>query len=372
MSEQAEPVTVPLHEVEHELSRQRKQLQDGDHAPMQRVHMSNLVIYCDSRERAEEVDAAIPDLSREHPARVQLLVADAEGEGEGLTATVRVRPLQNNPRHHNCVEQITVRAGKGAIEHLPFAMRTLLIGDLPTNLWWASPVPPPMAGSMLHELAEYAQQIIYDSHGWPDPARGISATASWLEQVERFDQGPRWRVASDLNWRRIKGWRRGLMQALDPASAPGADETATEIYIEYGQGAVIRSWLLAGWLVCRLGWHIDEGKIKPGVEVSWRCSDGPSTARVRLRLIEGAGATIQRVRVACRLQDKEAAIVVTIADGRRMTTQIEGVDSAPRTMTVPAMTPAEVVGRQLSDRERDPVFRASMTSAQVMARSVLH
>ena len=55
-------------------------------------------------------------------------------------------------------------------------------------------MPPPMAGSLLHELAELAQQIIYDSVGWPEPARGVAATGGWLEQIER--PGGRWRVAS--------------------------------------------------------------------------------------------------------------------------------------------------------------------------------
>ncbi len=86
-------------------------------------------------------------------------------------------------------------------------MRRFLIGDLPINLWWSSTVPPPMAGPILFDLAEYAQQIIYDSIGWLDPPRGVAATGVWLEQVERQDAG-RWRVASDLNWRRLKYWRR--------------------------------------------------------------------------------------------------------------------------------------------------------------------
>ena len=51
--------------------------------------------------------------------------------------------------------------------------------------------------------------------------------------------------------------------------------------------------------------------------------------------------------------------------------RVEGTEELPRTMTVPPHSPAELVGRQLSDRERDPVFRASMSVAQVMARSLL-
>ena len=40
--------------------------------------------------------------------------------------------------------------------------------------------------------------------------RGVAATASWLDRIERMGAGGRWRVASDLNWRRLKYWRRLL------------------------------------------------------------------------------------------------------------------------------------------------------------------
>ena len=66
---------------------------------------------------------------------------------------------------------MTISAPPAQVDRLPFAVRALVIGDLPTNLWWASNQPPPLAGSLLYELAENAQQIIYDSLGWPDPAR---------------------------------------------------------------------------------------------------------------------------------------------------------------------------------------------------------
>ena len=58
-------------------------------------------------------------------------------------------------------------------------------------------------------------------------------------------------------------------------------------------------------------------------------------------------------------------------EGPRIAVSLEGVEAAPRTMTVPTIQPAEVIGRQLSDRERDPVFRESMAVAQVMAQSLL-
>src|SRR6185369_11795532 len=141
---------------------------------------------------------------------------------------------------HICSEQITLRTTLSGLEHLPFAVRQLLVGDLPTNLWWASTTPPPLAGPFLQDLSEEIQQIVYDSNGWPDPPRGVAAAARWIAGIESLayhEVG--WRVAADLNWRRLKHWRRLLAQALDPSSLPGALDTITEVVVEHGPHAVV-------------------------------------------------------------------------------------------------------------------------------------
>ena len=56
----------------------------------------------------------------------------------------------------------------------------------------------------------------------------------------------------------------------------------------------------------------------------------------------------------------------------RLEAQVEPGDSQPRTITVPQASYAELVGRQLSDRERDPVFRESMAVARALAESLLN
>jgi hypothetical protein len=89
------------------------------------------------------------------------------------------------------------------------------------------------------------------------------------------------------------------------------------------------------------------------------------------RLKEGPPA-INRLRFACTLRDQPAALNLTLESEQRLAIVPEGVPGvAPRTLTVQVQTPADLVGRQLSDRNRDPVFTASMAVAQVMAQSVL-
>jgi glucose-6-phosphate dehydrogenase assembly protein OpcA len=363
-------VGVPLRDVERELNRQMKVLQGEGPAPVLRVRMANLVIFCDGEEQAAALDAEIPDVCAVHPARVLLLVGDRKAAGAAVEAQVSARPIHVEQRQFACAEQVTLRAGGGGVDHLPFAVRPLLIGDLPVNLWWAAPVPPPLAGPLLYELSEPAQQIVYDSMGWPDPARGVAATGSWLEQVERHD-GVRWRVASDLNWRRLKYWRRLLSQALAPGSAPGAAESACEVLVEHGPHAVVRAWELAGWLARRLGWRLQGGKVHPNVEMVWR-GEGPAGAvKVRVHRLEQGPSVIRRVRIVCKLKAEEGALNLVAEGDQRLAIQLEGFEGEPRTLTLPPQTPAELVGRQLSDRKPDPVFRETMATAQLMARGVV-
>ncbi|MFO0879898.1 MAG: glucose-6-phosphate dehydrogenase assembly protein OpcA [Gemmataceae bacterium] len=359
---------VPLRDVERELNKHMKALQGAGSAPLQRARMSNLVIFCNSLESSIAVHEQVTNITAVHPTRTILLVGEP-GPDRELTSRVTVRPVGTG-KQHVCVEMVTLHAGGGFVDRLPFAVRSLLIGDLPINVWWDAPIPPPFAGGLLHELGDTAQQIIYDSVGWPEPARGVSATASWLEQMER--PGGQWRVASDLNWRRLKHWRRLLTQALDESSAPGAIEAIREIDIDHGPHTVVRAWMLASWLTRRLGWRVQNGIVSPGFEMSWRFLTPRGEARVRIRRIESDPPSIRRVRFETVLDGRPVTVDVTPEgeETRRLVMKVEGADVAPRTITVPPHNAVDLIGRQLSDRERDPAFRESMAVAQVMARSI--
>ena len=58
-------------------------------------------------------------------------------------------------------------------------------------------------------------------------------------------------------------------------------------------------------------------------------------------------------------------------DATRLEVVTEGVASASRTVSTQPLSYAELIGRQLSDRERDPVFTESMATAQTLARSLM-
>ena len=363
--------SVPLASVEHELVRRVHALQAAGEAPMQRACMSNLVIFSDRPELAQTIEETVPAVVAEHPARVLLLLGEPGVKGDDLTATVCVRDRPGHGGRRLFSEQVTLHATGTAVNRLPYAVRELLIGDLPHNLWWAIPQPPPLGGVLLHDLTEDAEQVVYDSIGWMEPVRGVLATATWLTQFERQHDHGIWRVASDLNWRRLKYWRRLLTQALDATSAPGAMESITEVVLEHGPHAVVQGWELVSWLAARLGWRVQGGNVVTGVELAWDCEARQGPVRLRIRRLEEGPPSIRHLSIACTVSGKPEVFHFTVEEERRLAVVPESPGAERRTLALPPQPLAELLGRQLSDRERDPVFREAMAFARVLAQSIL-
>lgn len=336
-------------------------------AAVTRACMSNLIVYSPRLEDA----ATIPDESgiivQHHPARVLHLI----GEGNTGQANIQAQvsafcSLGGGGGTHICSEQITLLAAGQADRRLPSVVRSLLIGDLPTALWWASHVPPPAGGDVFAELTAMSSQVIYESQGWLDPVRGVIATAEWAGSAGAPE------VIADLEWRRLKTWRRLISQALDPSVLPGALEAITEVRLEHGPHALAKAWLLAGWLVSKLGWQAEGGKVAPGHEITWRFRSKSGPVKIVIhRLPEGE----PKVRSGS-ITWKEGATPHTLRFTRlgagRLGIVGEDPNAPPRLQVVPSLGRAELVAKQLPDLGRDDLFREVMQVARTMAEALLH
>ena len=359
---------VPLKQVEKELARRLGEGRADASQPWQIARLSNLVIFCNKPEQAAAIAQIVPDIVAVHPARVLLCLAEPGSDAE-LKAYVNVWNPEGR-QHNICSEQVTLKVGGQYTDRLPFAVRELLIGDLPTNLWWAAAVPPPFGGHLLFDLAERAQQIIYDSIGWVEPARGVAATSAWLAKFERGGELG-WRVASDLNWRRLKFWRRLVSQALGPNTAPNALQTIREVLVEHGPHAVIQAWELMSWMASCLGWKVQMGNVQPGVEITWQVVAPHGLFKVRIRRLADGPSEVRCVHLTCGVGDTQQTYTMAVQKDMRLAVVLEGMETVPRTLAVQAPSLAELVAQQLSNRERDPRFTESMAVAEVFARTVL-
>lgn len=331
-----------------------------------RARMSNLIVYAAGEAELAEAERDAISIVQRHPSRVLLLgggVAPARGE---LEAEVSAYCHLTGSGTKLCSEAIVIRAVDAARDRLAAAARSLLVGDLPTALWWTpTQQAPPQFGEIVRDLSTLADHVIYDSRGWLDPVGGVIATADWADRA-----GERLAIA-DLAWRRLKPWRRLIAQALDPELAPGALASIHEVEVEHGPHALPKAWLLIGWLACRLGWEAEAGQVQPGVEVTWgfRSPSGPVGVTVRRRS-EG-DPEVYRVTIRWGEPGDAREATFELLDGGRVGV-VEAAGKEPsRILAAPGRERAALVARQLANRGGDALFRRTVGISRTMARALL-
>jgi hypothetical protein len=214
-------------------------------APVSRAVMSNLVVFC-RRAVSDEVDLTAPpegvpidDVARHHPARVILLHHDPDATGgRALLAPAAYVGVSTfgPPDAHYGVERIVIRSACDEAA-LPSIVRPLILGDVPTSVWWTDDLSgaPPLA-----PLVAMGRQLLYDSRQWRDVRQGVLT----LARLMTLPFGP---DLADVNWRRLLPVRQALVHACkscDRAKRP----RLTSVHVRHRQGESALAWLFAGWL----------------------------------------------------------------------------------------------------------------------------
>jgi len=359
-----ESKAVDIGAIEAELKRlwQDTPEASGEEPAVTRACMSNLLIFSSTQERARLIQPEMASIVERHPARVVLMVADQAAAD--IEAYVSAQCHVIGGGRQVCSEHVTVTAGAGALHRLPSVARPLLIGDLPTALWWEAADAPPLAGELFDELATMSDLVIYDSFDWLDAVRGVIATAQWAVS-EATDQ-----AVADLAWRRLNPWRRLIGESLDPAVMPGAVEQITEIVIEHGPHGLPQAWLLTGWLATCLHWQPAVGAVAPGVEVSWQFRSRRGAIRVTIRRLEEGAPEVRRISIAWKMNGRAETATFSETGPRRLGFMMTDREVPRHALTIPMESRATLVAEQLPELERDPPFQSSLAMARLMAEAL--
>ena len=208
-----------------------------------------------------------------------------------------------------------------------------------------------------------SDQVIYESVSWPDPVRGVLAVAEWATS-ELNEQ-----VLADLQWRRLKLWRRLISQTLAPEVIPEALVTITKVSVEHGPHALPQAWLLVGWLASRLNWTPDRGRVQGGTEIQWGFQSPHGPVRILIRRLSEGKPLVRTATI--RWKGKAGAGTATFADlgEERLQATVNAGES--RVLTAPAGSRAKLVARQLPDREHDAVFIETLQHSRSMAAALV-
>jgi glucose-6-phosphate dehydrogenase assembly protein OpcA len=338
----------------------------------------NLIAATRSRADAARVRQTIAALSDLYPSRATVLIADpAFGNGAAPGMHVRVDLWEQEAtrgRPAIVFESVTVDVSTEDERQLASIASPLLVPDLPDFLWWSADAT--QAGSLFTELVEISDRLIVDSALSPHAAGA-------MQTLLRFLHSPSERPAlSDFAWSRLTPWRRLTTQFFDvPAALPILDliDEATLTYANSPtQWSGFTSALLyAGWLGSRLHWRTP-GELLPvrGDPNVWRATlragaagkQREVTLTLRPTTRPLAASTLLDVRLAAdggragfftveRLDDDE---ISTTSDSPEMPSMV-------RTVFAPIPTEADLLGEELRDFGRDPIFEAALAFAADMA-----
>ena len=185
-----------------------------------------LIVLAQRDDDLETIIKTVNNVSREHPARVLVLVAGEPRGANRLDAELRLGGEAG-------AAEVVVMHLEGEVGAHPEAIVTpLLLPDTPVVAWWPSTPPQVPAATPIGQIA---QRRITDSLADPD------ANAVYTRRTG-YTPGD-----SDLSWSRLTAWRGVLASALD--FPPHGKITSARIE---GPGEDPSVDLAAGWLADRL------------------------------------------------------------------------------------------------------------------------
>jgi hypothetical protein len=336
------------------------QSKDGD-GPVTRASMSNVMVFCDGEAQALDAADRIPRLVQHHPARVLVLALVEEQCEEAVQAWVTAHCRRTSDGTQLCAEHIELRFRASSAERAASVVRSLLISDLPSALWWLSSRPPAMTGAVFDAFAPMADQIIYDSVGWSDPLHAVLAMTHWAKTNRT--------VIFNLAWRRLKPWRRILAQSLAPTLVPGALQRIDLIELSHGPHALPVAWLLLGWLASRLGWKPKQGVAKTGNQIIWQFASDSGPIQIKVYRSDEGPPQIDRMHIAWRGDGQRTG---GSADYRHEAHHIRhfpgDVSLRPSSIPAPEQPPEQMVAAQLAHRAGDALFTAAIAISEEMGK----
>lgn len=277
-----------------------------------------LLISVTSDDSIEDIVGVVEQASREHPARVIVLI-DASGKDSGQSTTSRIDARIDSGGETGASEMITIRMHGEVANHPAAVVTPLLLPDTPIVAWWPATAPECPAQ---HPLGRIAHRRITDiSH---------SGAPSSLESLRQgYSPGD-----SDFAWARITPWRGIVASALDVY--PREKVLSARIVGDPENSSID---LAAGWLASRLG-----------IKVT-RVNDDSIAANEGLSKDEACQLTLHR---------KGGDVTITTQPGSTISVEMPGRPDTPTAMN--GRTPADCLAEDLRHLTTDDIYAEALAA----------
>ena len=277
----------------------------GGESYAMRTSLLNLVVHAVDEEAAREASQTIAGLTRDHPSRALIIIAEPSDEESRIEARCAAHcHIASGLEQQVCCEEVALTVRGRAANHLHSIIIPLLVPDLPVYVWWTGPLP--RGHHLFEEMMESADRFIVDSGHFRHPTHGLLRVAELCAETPGCAVG-------DVNWARMAAWRGLLTQHCEAPDIQAHLQTVTGIEIVYsdGDGTYIpgQAFLLLGWICARLGWDA-VAQVEDGGRLSLHHDGKPIAVRFEAR----AAGLEHGALLAVRLEGVGTSVSVTRTD----------------------------------------------------------
>ena len=248
---------------------------------------------------------------------------------------------------------MTLWAAGHGVERVPSLVRSLLVSDAPTAMFYPGALPA--GGPVARELVHQTDRLIVDTRKLVDE-RGLGELCALGRREEHLQ-------LADLSWIGISPLRGMCAALFDPPRDPSVLGKLDRVRVVSNiQGTQARGLLALGWLLSRLGWSEPEKLAEDNGTRRWqaRRQDGQMVA-LELATEPGGDHGVAALELYAGKDvwslERDASI------------HVRGPDLPPRSQPARSHSDAELLASALGSRGRDIMFRDALGCAAELVTS---
>ena len=336
--------------------------------------LSNFIVFTEDPEDEALINETIPQYVIKHPCRVILILAKPRSSESKLEQSIHSHNYRGISGRSATCDQITLRASGGGVKETASAVQSLLVPDLPINLWWRGIFLNQMP--LVDQMLTFADRFIYDGTHWTNLHYTVRQVADCVERYQN-------KVGfTNFNWARLRPWRDCTADFFDLGLFPDDVWNINRVRIEFmslpgnEEGFQYRALLYLAWLAVQLEWTPVRGM--PGIDQAQIEFTNKAGATVDTELIlvpqnNGAGQSLQKVvlgvHTSSRMQEfiverehRDRLMILSCRD-EKGTTELRKVPHSDSTV-------ADLLYRELGRRVRNRVFERTFKMAANLLQMV--
>ena len=335
----------------------------GAAAPL-RTSILTLIVISHGEAEIKRANHALERLVRVLPSRViQVSVNDSTRD---LAASVSAHCAITSTDQTNCYELISVQASPEHLRAIPSILTQLDISDLTTFIWWVGAVDS--RSEHFRRVSGSADRIVVDSARFNRPLEDLDNYRRFLVDNTNDLAG------TDLTWSRLLAMRELIAQSFDHPDAMAMLSSLRRLELSYNPAAFADALLMAGWLTSRLDLEpVAARQMTEMVGLTARYPDG-KLVEFNLSPTTTRGAGLRSVRILAHNKLGTSRVTLRRTEQERATVNIEmtGLPRQQRTVHCADGSDDQLLGMELLQFSRDPVYEHALEHAALFAKLLQH